>query len=138
MNKVASVAAAALIAASGLGTAAGAAAAGQPSGVWRNPKNSVHVKVQPCGANVCGTVVWANARAKEKARKAGTPDLVGRQLFQELRPAGAGSWNGRVFVPDIGRSFSGSLKAAGPNAIVAQGCLLGRFVCKAQTWTRVG
>ena len=136
MKKVASmVVAAAAIACAGAGAEA---AVGQPSGVWRNPKNSVHVKVQPCGANVCGTVVWANARAREKARKAGTPDLVGRQLFQELRPAGSGSWNGRVFVPDVGRSFSGSLKAAGPNAIIAQGCLLGRFVCKSQTWTRVG
>ncbi|HEX8533551.1 MAG TPA: DUF2147 domain-containing protein [Allosphingosinicella sp.] len=137
MNRIASLAAAAVVAVFGVGTVAEAAAV-QPSGVWRNPKNSVHVKVQPCGTNVCGTVVWANARAKEKARKAGTPDLVGRQLFQDLRPAGGGSWNGRVFVPDMGRSFSGSLKPAGPNNMVAQGCLLGRYICKTQTWTRVG
>ena len=134
MRKIITGAAAALIAVS----FAGAAAAAHPGGVWRNPKNSVHIKVQPCGGNVCGTVVWANARAQEKARKAGTPNLVGRQLFQEFRPAGGGSWNGRVFVPDVGRSFSGSLKPAGPNNMVASGCLLGRFICKSQTWTRIG
>ena len=137
MRKIMTGAAAALIAVSFAGAAAAAATA-QPGGVWRNPKNSVHIKVQPCGGNVCGTVVWANARAKEKARKAGTPNLVGRQLFQEFRPAGGGSWNGRVFVPDVGRSFSGSLKPAGPNNMVASGCLLGRFLCKSQTWTRIG
>lgn len=136
MKRVAAIAAATLIAVSSLATAAQAAVA-QPSGIWRNPKNSVHIKVQPCGKNVCGTVVWANARAKEKARKAGTPALVGRQLFEELRPTGQGAWNGRVFVPDLGRSFSGSIRAAGPNNIVASGCLLGRIFCKSQIWTRV-
>ncbi len=137
MTKILAGAAAALVAVSSLGSVANAASAAQPTGVWRNPKNSVHIKVQPCGDNVCGTVVWANARAQEKARKAGTPNLVGKQLFQEFRPAGAGSWNGRVFVPDMGRSFSGSLKAKGQNNMLAQGCLLGRFLCKSQTWTRV-
>ena len=138
MKKILIGAVAALTALSTVGAAADAAAAAQPAGVWRNPKNTVHIKVQPCGGNVCGTVVWANARAKEKALKAGTPKLVGKQLFQEFRATGAGSWNGRVFVPDMGRSFSGSLKAKGPNAMVASGCLIGRFLCKSQIWTRVG
>lgn len=136
MKRVATLVAAAFLAVSGLATTAQAAAA-QPSGVWRNPKNSVHIKVQPCGGNVCGTVIWANARAKEKARKAGTSSLIGKQLFQELRPTGQGAWNGRVFVPDLGRSFSGSIRTAGPNDMVASGCLLGRILCKSQKWTRV-
>jgi len=137
MSRLFTGAAAALVAISAIGTAATAAPSAQPTGVWRNPKNTVHIKVQPCGSNMCGTVVWANARAKEKARKAGTPNLVGKQLFQEFRPVGAGSWGGKVFVPDMGRTFSGTMKAAGPNAMVASGCLLGRFLCKSQTWTRL-
>lgn len=109
----------------------------QPLGVWRNPKNSVHIRIQPCGASMCGTVVWASARAQEKARKAGTPNLVGRQLLQDFHGEGPGAWGGRVFVPDMGRTVSGRLKKAGPNSVVASGCLLGRMLCKAQTWTRV-
>ena len=130
-----------LIAAMGVeGAAQAADAAGlgqQPVGVWRNPKNSVHIRIQPCGANVCGTVVWANARAQEKARKAGTPRLIGKQLLQEFRAEGPGAWGGRVFVPDLARTVSGRLKKAGPNSVVASGCLLGRFLCKSQKWTRV-
>jgi uncharacterized protein (DUF2147 family) len=119
------------------GSGAEAASAGQPTGIWRNPKNSVHIRVQPCGQNVCGTVVWANDRAREKARKAGTPNLIGKQLFQEFRPDGPGSWGGRVFVPDLQRTVSGKLRTQGPNSVVASGCLLGRFLCKSQTWTRI-
>lgn len=43
------------------------AAVSQPVGkdnVWRNPQNSVHVRVHPCGKSRCGTVVWANQKAK--------------------------------------------------------------------------
>ncbi len=127
-----------LIAAMSFQGAAVAASPGQqPTGVWRNPKNSVHIKIQPCGANVCGTVVWANERAREKARRAGTPDLIGKQLLQEFHAEGAGTWGGRVFVPDLARTVSGRLKKAGPNSVVASGCLLGRFICKSQTWTRI-
>jgi uncharacterized protein (DUF2147 family) len=128
------------VAALGVQGAAEAAAVGQqqPTGLWRNPKNSVHIRIQPCGGNVCGTVVWANARAQEKARKAGTPSLIGRQLLQEFRPEGPGAWGGRVFVPDMARTVSGKLTKAGPNSVVASGCLLGRMVCKSQTWTRIG
>ena len=120
------------------GTAEAAGAGQQPTGLWRNPKNSVHIRIQPCGGNVCGTIVWANARALEKAREAGTPRLIGKQLLQEFRPEGAGAWGGRVFVPDLARTVSGRLIKAGPNSVVASGCLLGRLVCKSQTWTRIG
>ena len=137
MSKFFNGAAAALLAFSVSGIAADGAAAAQPAGVWRNPKNTVHIKVQPCGGNLCGTVVWASPRAKEKARKAGTPNLVGKQLFQEFRPVGKDAWGGRVFVPDIDRTVSGTLRATSPNAMVASGCLLGRFLCKSQTWTRL-
>lgn len=142
MGRVLAGAAAMLIAVTGIQGAAeaqaAAAAAQQPIGVWRNPKNSVHVRIQPCGANMCGTVVWASARAQEKARKAGTPNLIGKQLLQEFRSEGPGAWNGRVFVPDMQRTVSGRLKKAGPDSVVASGCLLGKFLCKSQTWTRIG
>lgn len=118
-------------------SAATPAAASTPAGVWRNPKNSVHLRIQPCGQNVCGTVIWANARAKTKARRAGSANLIGMQLFREFRAAGAGSWRGRVFVPDLARTFSGTLRIAGPNRLLVRGCLVGRFLCRSQTWTRI-
>src|SRR5438067_525501 len=36
-------------------------------GVWRNPKDSVHVEIRPCGASACGYVVWAAAHAQADA-----------------------------------------------------------------------
>ena len=108
----------------------------QPHGVWRNPGNSVHVRIQPCGREMCGTVVWASARAQEKARAAGTSNLIGAQLFRQFRAQGGDRWGGRVFVPDRARTVAGTMRVTGRSAIVS-GCLMGGLVCRSQTWTRV-
>jgi uncharacterized protein (DUF2147 family) len=118
-------------------TAAAAASAPAPvQGVWRNPKNTVHVKLQPCGPTMCGTVVWAAPKAQAKARAAGNT-LIGTQLFREFKPAGPNQWKGRVFVPDMNRTFSGTITAAGPTRVVGRGCLIGGFFCKEQTWVKI-
>ena len=129
-------AAAALIAATAI-TATADAQTQPPTGVWRNPRNSVHVRIQPCGRAMCGTVVWASAQAQQKARAAGTPNLIGAQLFRQLQPQGGGTWGGRVFVPDRARTVAGTLRLRGPNSVVASGCIVAGLVCRSQTWTRI-
>ena len=50
-----------------LATGSAAAASAPPAGVWANPHNSVHVAFKRCGRAMCGTVVWANAKAQADA-----------------------------------------------------------------------
>jgi len=120
------------------GMADAAAPQVQAAGIWRNPKNTVHVRMQPCGSTVCGTVVWAAPKAQAAARKGGTQKLVGTQLFREFRQVRPGTWSGKVFVPDMGRTFSGTMSATSATSITGKGCLIGNFLCKTQTWTRIG
>jgi uncharacterized protein (DUF2147 family) len=104
---------------------------------WRNPSNSVHVRIDRCGGQLCGTVTWANAKAQADARRGGTANLIGTRLFRDLEPAGSGQWRGKVFVPDIRKTFSGTLSFADSNTMVGKGCVLFGLVCKSQTWSRV-
>src|SRR5678816_2177559 len=60
--------------------------------VLRNPQNSVHVRIHPCGKTRCGTVVWANAKAKADSARGGTPNLVGTELFREFREVSPKVW----------------------------------------------
>ncbi len=107
-------------------------------GVWRNPKNSVHVDIRPCGAaSACGFVVWATEDAKADARKGGTPDLIGLQLFRNFTLEKDGGWRGKVFVPDINATFSGGARAVDATTLRARGCLIASIGCKSQTWRRV-
>lgn len=125
----------------GLATAAliavGSPAAAQDDllGVWRNPKNSVHVDIRPCGASACGVVVWASAKAREDARRGSGRELIGMQLFQDFTRA-ADEWRGKVFVPDLNRTLAGAARVVDDNHLEAKGCALGVF-CKTQVWTRV-
>ncbi|HVJ01592.1 MAG TPA: DUF2147 domain-containing protein [Sphingomonas sp.] len=104
---------------------------------WANPSNSVHVRIDRCGNSICGTVSWASAKAIADARRGGTQNLVGTRLFRDLEPAGAGKWKGKVFVPDIRKTFSGTISFAGQEKMVGKGCVLFGVICKSQTWSRV-
>ena len=105
-------------------------------GVWRNPKNSVHVEIKPCGGGrACGFVVWATEDAKADARKGGTANLVGLQLLRDFALQKSGSWKGKVFVPDLNMTLTGTADFPDASTMKAKGCLL--LFCKSQTWRRV-
>lgn len=106
-------------------------------GVWRNPKNSVHINIEPCGQYLCGRVVWATDKAKEDARDGGTANLIGSQLFRNFAPSKTGTWKGKVFVPDLNVTVSGSAELLDANTLKARGCIFAGIGCKSQNWKRV-
>ena len=129
MSRIALGLAAALILAS-------PAAAADVIGTWRNPKDSVHLDIRPCGAQICGFVIKASAGADADARKTTGKPLVGQQLLREFGPDRSG-WRGKVFVPDLGRTFAGTARLLDDDRLEAKGCVLGGLICKSQIWRRV-
>ncbi|MFA7584959.1 MAG: DUF2147 domain-containing protein [Novosphingobium sp.] len=105
-------------------------------GTWRNPKVSVHIRAEHCGDRMCGTVVWANEKAKADARKGSAHPLIGVQLFQNFVEEKPGAWRGKIFVSDIGKTFTGSVSVIDKNRIEAIGCLLGHLGCKTHKYGR--
>ncbi|MEM1050471.1 MAG: DUF2147 domain-containing protein [Pseudomonadota bacterium] len=107
-------------------------------GTWRNKSNSVHIQVTQCGEYTrCGTVVWANEKAKRDAAKGGTENLVGTQMLRKFREGKKGKWKGKAYVADIGKEFSGTIQPLDYNTIEVKGCIAGGLICKTQIWTRV-
>ncbi|NKJ45114.1 winged helix-turn-helix domain-containing protein [Novosphingobium sp. SG720] len=101
------------------------------------PHAGTDSEVQHCGTGMCGTVIWANEKAIADAKRGGTDNLIGLQLFRDFTRDRKGIWHGRVFVPDINKTFSGTIEILDENTRRGSGCLLGRFACKSQTWVRV-
>jgi len=116
---------------------AAASAADNSFGIWKNPSGSVHIRARPCGERMCGVVVWANEKATADAKRGGTDPLVGAELFRDFAMEKPGHWRGKVFVPDIGKTFSGTITVIDDHTLKGDGCLLGRIACKSQTWTRL-
>lgn len=109
----------------------------QDYGVWRNPANSVHVAVNQCQAGACGTVIWANEKAKADSRKGGTENLIGLRLFDGFVRGKDQIWTGKVFVPDLNRTFNGTARLVEPKTLRVKGCVFGGIVCKSQDWIRI-
>lgn len=106
-------------------------------GIWRNPKNSVHIRVIQCGDRMCGKVIWANEKAQADAAKGSDTPLVGSTLFQGFTQEKPGIWRGKVYVPDIGKTFSGTISVIDSHHMEGRGCLLRNIGCKSQIWTKI-
>lgn len=106
-------------------------------GVWRNPRDTVHIELKPCGALVCGYVVWASDAARQKAQKGGGGDLVGQQLLRDFNWREGRTGRGKVYVPDLNTTFSGAAERVDERTIKARGCVIAGLICKSQIWTRI-
>ena len=137
MRNLIKIAALAVVADCLLSSSAALSQAPGQDNVWRNPQNSVHVRVHPCGKSRCGTVVWANAKAQADSARGGTKQLVGTELFRDFREVGPKVWKGKVFVPDLNKIFTGTGTIKDQGVVIARGCLFAGIGCKSQTWTRV-
>jgi uncharacterized protein (DUF2147 family) len=118
--------------------ASAAVSAAPIEGQWRNPKNSVVVSIAPCGGGAwCGTVVRASDKVEGDARKGGTANIVGSRLLTGLKPAGVGTYRGRVYLPKPRITASATVRSAGANIMIVKGCAVVGVLCKEQRWTRV-
>jgi len=119
-------------------TLASAPAAAQAiEGHWTNDKRSMVVQVERCGAAYCGKVIQATDKAKEKARKGGTANLIGTQILTGLTPIGDGRFRGKAFVPRRNVHATATVRQLSNNEMQVQGCVWGGLLCGKERWTRV-
>lgn len=121
-------------------TAAAPAYAGQDDavvGTWRNMRNTMHIQTYHCGPSICGKVVWASDEAVADAKRGGSGNPIGTEVFSNFQKDAGGNWRGRVFVPDLRKTFSGSLLIVDRNTLKGSGCLIGRVFCKSKVLVRI-
>lgn len=120
------------------GTGALAQKASDLSGTWQTETAGSTVRIARCGGGYCG-VIAATAGAGLDAQN---PDpalrsrkLVGVQIMQAGTPSGNG-FEGSLYNPNDGKTYSGSVTPKGPDTIEVAGCVLS-VLCKRQTWRRI-
>ena len=116
------------IAAALLALSASAALSADASGVWLRDSGASRVKFAPCGAALCGTIVWL--------KDADSPAKVGQKVFFDMKPNGDNAWSGSAFNPEDGKNYSGKMTLSG-DTLTTAGCVLGGLVCKSVKWSRV-
>jgi len=126
--------------------------AAQPAevvGVWLNSQGTTRVRIGPCGAALCGTIVWLqtsnNPQTGEPLTDRNNPDpanrnrpILGLQILTDLKPGStAGEWTGKVYAPSDGKIHDATFLMDGPNSIKMEGCALAGLICRTRIWTRV-
>jgi hypothetical protein len=99
--------------------AAAAPAPTSPLGIWATEENKGNVRIEECGANLCGYAV-----------------KTGEKILINMKPQGS-KWTGRIHDPDSGRNYDSTIVLKGTNALKVQGCAFGGMFCGGQTWKRV-
>ena len=123
----------------------GVALADNPHGKWSMADRKVTVKVQPCGENLCGRIVglkeptYADGKKKidryNENKSLRARPLMGLALLSNMKPVGENSWQGKIYNPDDGHTYSATLKLNG-GEMKLQGCVAGIF-CKTNTFNKV-
>lgn len=116
---------------------AGSAAAAPIEGLWQNRSRTLDVRIAPCGARYCGTIVAARGRAIEDAGKLGVKRLIGARILDDYAPARDGTWRGRVFVPQLRGQVDSRIRFVDADTLQLTGCGLGGAVCKTKLWHRL-
>jgi uncharacterized protein (DUF2147 family) len=135
-------------------TAAPAAAQSMVEGSWRSGNGS-EIVIATCAQSFCGTLtkpaVSAEDLAKfgdaETAMKSYVDDknedkslrtrpLVGLGLLTVKGTDNPWYFEGEVYNPSDGKTYSGSINVLGADAMMLKGCALFVF-CKEEQWTRV-
>ena len=108
-----------------------------PSGLWITETGASKVRVAPCGGGFCGTLMSTSGPGLD----ANNPDpalrgrkLVGVQIFSAGTASGEG-FEGNLYNPQDGKTYSGTITPKGPNSLEVAGCVM-RVLCKRQTWRR--
>ena len=105
-------------------------------GRWRNPKNTVTVKIAPCGKAWCGYVVEASEQAKQGAREGGTENLIGTRILTGLKKTSDGTFKGQAFDPKRNMHAAAIVTVVSPTVLSVKGCKFYGLVCREWRWTR--
>jgi len=90
-----------------------------PIGIWSTEDNKGNVRIEECGANLCGYAV-----------------NTGERILINMKPQGS-KWTGRINDPSSGRNYDSTIALKSPSALKVQGCAFGGMFCGGQTWKRV-
>jgi hypothetical protein len=96
-----------------------------PLGVWLTEEKEGKVRIEQCGANLCGYSVDAKSNQN------------GEQVLINMKPAKNLKWSGRILDPNTGSTYDSTIALIGSTTLRVQGCAFGGMFCGGQTWTRV-
>jgi Uncharacterized protein conserved in bacteria (DUF2147) len=102
-----------------------ALSANSPLGVWLTEEKEGKVRIEQCGANLCGYSVDSKSNQN------------GEQVLINMKPGKDSKWSGRILDPNTGSTYDSTIALKGSDTLRVQGCAFGGMFCGGQTWSRL-
>jgi uncharacterized protein (DUF2147 family) len=105
-------------------------ASSSPFGLWYDQTGRGAVEITDCSGKLCGHIVWV----KDAANK----DGCGLQIFGDVKPAGAGRWDGGWIIDpekDLKTKYNVEITPQG-DKLKVMGYAGMRFLSQTMIWTR--
>jgi uncharacterized protein (DUF2147 family) len=99
--------------------------ANTPLGLRLTEEKEGQVRIEQCGANLCGYSVDKKSNQN------------GEQVLINMKPGKDAKWSGRILDPNTGSTYDSTLAMKGSDTLRVQGCAFGGMFCGGQTWSRV-
>jgi hypothetical protein len=97
-----------------------------PLGDWRTEGTKGSVRIERCGAALCGYLLDPSS------------NTAGEAVLINMKLKAANEWSGNIYSRDSGDTFYGTMAIKGPNALRVEACALGKFFCSGNVWNRIG
>lgn len=98
------------------------------AGVWVQDDGATTVRIAPCGAVLCGTMI------AEKLQP-GDPSQLGQTVIRDIRANGKKGWAGK-YTPDSSTFYTTKIKQNSGNVMVVKICAVA-FLCDTLRFNRV-
>jgi uncharacterized protein (DUF2147 family) len=126
----------------GLALLAAGPALADPTGEWRVQDGKAVVRIHKCGGEaLCGAIATVTGPAGKDEHNPNPAlrnrSVVGLQVLNGMRPAGAGTWAGPIYNAEDGQHYSGKLSLLSEQQLRLEGCVPGGGLCGQETWSRV-
>jgi uncharacterized protein (DUF2147 family) len=116
------------------------AGSGPIAGQWLTASGNFVVRIDQCGATLCGAVsrVLGNqSMAHPGAAMTGRPARVGLKILTDLAPDGDGRWKGRLYNRENGKTYDCQVSIDAEGRLVVRGYVGLPLLGKTQLWRRV-
>lgn len=118
-----------------------ASLAGDPQGEWLDEHGLARIKVADCNGRMWGATVWEKEpgglddKNPDPAKR--KRPIIGVPLLIDMKPAqgAADKWEGEIYNPEDGKTYSASIHLLTPAKLEVKGCWL-KYLCGGETWTR--
>jgi len=110
-----------------------------PEGLWLTEDQTGRIRIEKCGNDMWGFLAW------QKLPKTDTNNpnpamrnrsLLGAPLLIAMKPSGHDRWEGNVYNPRDGKTYSSKMGMLPSGQLEIKGCVMG-FLCGGENWTRL-